>query len=69
MTFNNETRRGIRGVMMGCFMVNLFLFLMTMEALGGGQVDPYLPLLPLGSSILCLVGFWSNKPLPEEDDE
>lgn len=69
MTFNNETRRSIRGLMMGCFMINLFMFLMTMEAWAGGAAPVHLPLLTLGSSVLCLFGYATNKPLPTEEDE
>jgi hypothetical protein len=69
MKFSNETRRGIRGLFMGCFGINLFMFLMVMEAWGGGIVPSYLPFLILGSAILCLVGYAQNKPLETEDDD
>lgn len=58
----------MRGLMMGCFFINLFVFLLVMEAYGGGLVPDYLPFLPLGSSILCLVGYHTNKDVEEEDE-
>jgi hypothetical protein len=55
--------------MMGCFAINLFLFLMVFQAWGGGQVPDHLPFLVLGSLVLCLIGYWSNAPVEGEDDD
>jgi hypothetical protein len=69
MTFNNKRRETIRGLMMGCFLINLFMFLLVLEAWGGGIVPDYLPWMLVGNCVLCLFGYQSNKPLPTEDDD
>ena len=68
MKLSNETKRGLRGVFMGAFGINLFMFLMVMEAWGGGLVPDHLPMLIIGSAVLCLYGFAQNKPTEEEDE-
>lgn len=68
--FTNEHRRSLRGLFMGAFGVNVFLFLMVAEAWGAGIVPDHLPWLIVGSAALCLVGYAQNKPREiEEDDE
>ena len=68
MKHSDSTRRTLRGLYMGCFGINLFMFLMIMEAWGAGIVPDYLPWLIVGSGALCLLGYAQNKPL-ERDDE
>ncbi len=68
--FSNEHRRSLRGLFMGAFCINLFMFLMVMEAWGAGLVPDHLPWLIVGSAVLCLVGYAQNKSREtEEDDE
>lgn len=56
--------------MMGCFFINLFMFVMTMEAFAAGAAGIDLPLLVLCSAVLCLYGWYTNghDPSEEEDD-
>lgn len=60
-------KAGIRGILLGAFGVNIFMFLMVMEAWGSGLVPDHLPWLIVGSAILCLYGYHQNKD-EEEDD-
>jgi hypothetical protein len=66
--FNKDTRAGIRGLMLGCFGINIFMFLMVMEAWGAGMVPTYLPFLVLSSAAVCIVGYHQNKDPEYEDD-
>jgi len=61
MKITNETRATLRGIFMGCFGINLFMFLMVMEAWGAGSVPDHLPMLQIGSAVLCLVGYVQNR--------
>lgn len=53
--------------MMSCFMLNIFMFLMVMEAWGAGLVPDHLPVLLIGSAVLCLIGYHGNKDREDED--
>ena len=59
-------RSGLRGVFLGAFGINLFLFILVMEAWGAGMAPDHLPWLVIGSAALCLVGYNQNKDT--EDD-
>lgn len=69
MRLNNKQRASIRGLMMGCFGINLFMLLLVMEAWGAGLVPDHLPVLIIVSAGLCLYGYVANKDLPEEEDD
>jgi hypothetical protein len=67
--FKKETKRALQGLYLGCFGINIFSFLMVMEAWGSGHVPIYLPFMLLGTAVLCLVGWGMNTPRPGDDDE
>jgi hypothetical protein len=69
MKIGPEGRRALQGLYLGCFGINIFSFLMVMEAWGSGQVPIYLPVMLLGSAVLCLVGWGMNTPRPGDDDD
>lgn len=66
---NNRQRATIRGLMMGAFGINLFMFLMVMEAWGAGIVPDHLVVLIISSACLCLYGWYTNGDDPNEEDD
>lgn len=66
---NNRHRAAIRGLMMGCFGISLFMFVTVMTAFGAGTVGVDLPILTLGSALLCLYGWYTNGHDPNEENE
>ena len=66
---NRDTRAVMRGTMLACFAINLFLFLVVFENWGGGYVPTHLPFLVLGSMVMCLIGWYQNRDKLEDDDD
>jgi drug/metabolite transporter (DMT)-like permease len=64
---NNSVRAALRGIFMGAFFINIFTFIMIMEAWGAGLVGDSSPLLVIASAVLCLFGYHQNKHRDDED--